>query len=80
MLVKIKYFGMLTELTKLTGETVNITAQNTTIQELENRLISKYPSLLNSTYNIALNQKITDKKHLLNNGDELAFLPPFAGG
>jgi len=80
MLVTIKYFGMLTEHTKLQEEPIKISSKTTSIQELENTIILKYPSLQSSTYNIALNQKIVDKKQLLNNGDELAFLPPFAGG
>ncbi|NIJ44379.1 molybdopterin converting factor subunit 1 [Wenyingzhuangia heitensis] len=80
MLVTIKYFGMLVESTKLTQETINISTDTTTIQDLENIVLVKYPTLQNSTYNIAQNQKIADKKQRLNNGDELAFLPPFAGG
>lgn len=43
-------------------------------------LLSKFPDFKNKKYVIALNQKIVRDSQKLNNGDELAFLPPFAGG
>lgn len=79
MLVTIKYFGMLLELTSKTTETININ-NNTSISQIETILLKKYPNIKNVPYNIALNLKIQNKSTLLNNGDELAFLPPFAGG
>lgn len=80
MLITIKYFGMLTELTKQHQETLNTPDAVLTIQDLELLITAKYPALKNTTYNIAQNQKIGNKQQQLNNGDELAFLPPFAGG
>ncbi|NJB83194.1 MoaD/ThiS family protein [Wenyingzhuangia aestuarii] len=80
MLITIKYFGMLTELTKQHQETLNTPDAVMTIQDLELLITAKYPALKNTTYNIAQNQKIGNKQQQLNNGDELAFLPPFAGG
>lgn len=79
MLVTVKYFGMLLEQVDLAHETLEL-KENTSIQELESLLLERYPSLENMTYNIALNLSITDKTTLLKDGDELAFLPPFAGG
>lgn len=79
MLVTVKYFGMILEQVHLAHETLEL-KENTSIQELESLLLERYPSLENMTYNIALNLSITDKTTLLKDGDELAFLPPFAGG
>lgn len=79
MLVTVKYFGMIAEQTNSPQEIIDL-EKIVSIQDLELVILSKYPVLKNSTYNIALNQKIAYKENLLTNGDELAFLPPFAGG
>ena len=79
MLIIVKYFGMLVEQTHKQQETLEF-SENSTVKTLESIILSKYPLLKNSSYNIALNQKIVTKKSILSNGDELAFLPPFAGG
>ncbi len=79
MLIIIRYFGMLVEQTFKQQETLEV-SENSTIKSLEETLLSKYPLLKNSSYNIAQNQKIVPKESVLSNGDELAFLPPFAGG
>lgn len=79
MLVTVKYFGMIAEQTNNMQETIDL-EKTISIQDLEIVILSKYPALKDSTYNIALNQKIENRENLLTNGDELAFLPPFAGG
>lgn len=43
-------------------------------------LIAKFPDFKNKKYVIAVNQQIVKEIKNLNNGDVLAFLPPFAGG
>lgn len=40
----------------------------------------KYPSLKNIRYVFAVNKKIVEGNCLLNDGDEVSLLPPFAGG
>lgn len=80
MLVTVKYFGMVVENTLTNSEVVAIEALDPTIKDLEKILQNKYPSLSNITYNIALNQQIQEKSTKINDRDELAFLPPFAGG
>lgn len=79
MLVTVKYFGMLLEQTQKDSETFELN-EHTSIQQIEALVLEHYPNIQNQTYNIALNLKIQDKSSILNNGDELAFLPPFAGG
>ena len=50
------------------------------INDLMNKLKSQFTFLVNSRYVIAKNQKIVRDNALLNDGDEIAILPPFAGG
>lgn len=80
MLVTVKYFGMIEEHTHTHQENIHISSESLTVEEFQNIILTKYPTLQELTYNIALNQKITTKEKSINNGDELAFLPPFAGG
>jgi molybdopterin synthase sulfur carrier subunit len=43
-------------------------------------MLSKFPGFKNKKYIIALNQQLIKDNQNLKDGDELAFLPPFAGG
>ncbi|MGY5351656.1 MoaD/ThiS family protein [Wenyingzhuangia sp. IMCC45533] len=80
MLVTVKYFGMVLEKTNTSSENIGFPDTDTSISDIENLILEKYPTLSQLTYNIACNQKIASKDTLINQGDELAFLPPFAGG
>ena len=80
MLITIKYFGMLVEITNTTQESYQYDLEGISINDIELSILSKYPNLKNTTYNIAVNQQIATKNQPVKNGDELAFLPPFAGG
>lgn len=53
-------------------------AADTDMLELD--LKNKFPQLKNFTYRIAVNKEIINKNTKLNDGDEIAFLPPFSGG
>ena len=78
MKLKLKFFGRLTELTgvnELTWET----AEELSLSEIEAELSQQYNNWTEQTYRIAINQTlVTDGK--VSDGDEVAFLPPFAGG
>lgn len=50
------------------------------IKNVEEYLFTKFPTFKKQKYAVALNQKVTKENQTLRNGDELAFLPPFAGG
>lgn len=80
MLVTIKYFGQLVEITNTTQEFYQFDLDDSVLNTIELSILEKYPHLKETTYNIAVNQQIVSKNHLIKNGDELAFLPPFAGG
>ncbi len=75
--MKILLFGELTDITKnsfIEIETVN------DIDELNKSIHQKFPSLQNHKYQIAVNSSLITKNISLSETDEIAFLPPFAGG
>lgn len=77
MKIKVLFFGMLSEITDM---------QETELQDIENIRIlqsylwKNYPEMKNMDYRIAVNKEIIDGKLDLQDGDEVALLPPFAGG
>ena len=79
MTIRIRYFGQLVELVGKEEEYKDL-VEGFTLKKLELELLSSYQ--INATYyRIALNQIIEENKEtMLNNNDEVALLPPFAGG
>lgn len=49
-------------------------------QSLKENLITEYPQLRDFVFLISVNKKFVKNNHILEQGDEVAFLPPFAGG
>lgn len=79
MKIKILFFGVLIDATNITHlELMDGEVQSTF--ELHDKLKEIYPLLKNYKYQIALNHTIIKEDLKLNEGDEIAFLPPFAGG
>lgn len=78
MELNIKLFGKLAELTGKNDMIIQA-SEGMTLQELEKMFCEKYDTWSLQTYLIAVNQSISDN-HKLSAGDEVAFLPPFAGG
>lgn len=75
----IRYFGIVAEVTQRNEEYIEI--ENMNVSEVWNLLYAKYDlSTLNAR--VALNQRLVDLNSsiTINNNDELALLPPFAGG
>lgn len=77
--IKIKYFGLLAEAMHKT-ETIITLKENCTVEELKNILLSIYPALEGKEFKIAVNKNIVTEKAIILPTDELALLPPFAGG
>ena len=61
-------------------------AQNMELEDIENiRMLQSYlwrnyPEIKDMDYRFAVNKEIIDGKYEFKNGDEVALLPPFAGG
>ncbi len=53
-----------------------------TLKQVTEKLASLYPEIgrMQKSVRIAINQEFADEEISLNNGDEIAFLPPMSGG
>lgn len=78
MELSLNYFGMIAEATNVQQEKLNLEVN--TIVELKGVLIARYPAIEKLNYQFAVNQNIVGNDFQLSNGDEIALLPPFAGG
>jgi molybdopterin converting factor subunit 1 len=77
MEISVLFFGELAEVAganKMTLRDIKDT------QSLTEWMEEKYPALKNRTYSVAVNKEVISEKRNLNNGDEVALLPPYAGG
>ena len=77
MEIKVLLFGMLSE---ITGATELKLKDIENIRMLQSYLWKNYPEMKDMDYRFAVNKEIIDGKYELKNGDEVALLPPFAGG
>jgi molybdopterin converting factor small subunit len=50
------------------------------VKALKEILSAKFPEMNSIPYKIAVNRKIAASDAVLENGDEVALLPPYAGG
>ena len=79
MKIEIKYFGLLAEAVGKGKELLDI-EPNCTVQQLQELVGERYPKLQQKSFQIAVNQHLAEGTALLSEGDEVALLPPFAGG
>lgn len=77
MLITIKYFGMLTEVTNCEEETMNFYGND--ISELLDMLYVKYSGLKNKDFQVAQNQELVSIKTKLTS-NKIVLMPPFSGG
>jgi molybdopterin synthase sulfur carrier subunit len=77
MEIKVLFFGVLTE---VTGTAIKHYRNVKSIGSLKLRLIDDYPEIIHFDFRIALNNEMINSDHELNEGDEIALMPPFAGG
>jgi molybdopterin converting factor small subunit len=77
--INIKYFGMLEEAVKKNSEVITVQG-SVTVDELRNVILHKYPKLKKMDFQIARNLSLSAGDETVNDNDEFALLPPFAGG
>lgn len=77
MNISIKYFGLIAEITQCNQEYIDFSEGS--LNELLAELYTKYPRLKEKNFQVAQDQELITNETLLN-GEELALLPPFAGG
>jgi molybdopterin converting factor subunit 1 len=79
MKLKLLFFGSLVDVTGIQKKELS-TDSLLDVKLLNEHLHAVFPLLIKHKYKIAVNQKIVDNSQTLQDGDEVAFLPPFAGG
>ncbi|MBD0822985.1 NTP transferase domain-containing protein [Aestuariibaculum marinum] len=77
MTIHIKYFGQIAEVTQIEEETIE--HDKATVSEFIKSLTLKYPSLKQKDFKVAQNKALVSNETILT-GEEIAILPPFAGG
>jgi molybdopterin synthase sulfur carrier subunit len=77
MEVKVLFFGVLSE---VTGYNVKPYNNVNSTGELRLRIEDDFPEIAHYNFRISVNQQIINGDSPLTDGDEVAYLPPFAGG
>jgi molybdopterin synthase sulfur carrier subunit len=77
MEIKVLFFGVLAEVTQ-TGFKHYSNVRS--FADLKQKIEEEYPETVHYNYSIAVNNELAIGDPRLQNGDEVAFLPPFAGG
>lgn len=77
MNIGVVLFGSLAELAGKSRLEVNGCKD---LQSLKDKMMLEFPELKNSEFLISVDRKIIKNNPVLNAGNEVAFLPPFAGG
>lgn len=79
MKVKVLYFGMLAEALNLESEGLNIEVGDT-LKDFISFIRNRHPQLEEFTFQSSINQSLATEETILSENDEIALLPPFAGG
>lgn len=77
MQVKVLFFGVLSE---VTGTDLRYYNDVKSTVDLTHRIVDEFPEIEHYSYRISVNNKIISNDQLLNDHDEIALMPPFAGG
>lgn len=80
MIITVKYFGAIADVTGRQEEQIYFQSEDHSVKSFQSQLEKLYPEIQNRAYSFALNQSIAKGADLINDNDELALLPPFAGG
>jgi len=77
MQINVLFFGILSE---VSGNNTLQIKDIENIRQLKSYLWKTYPKMKEMDFRIAINKEIVDGKVDFKDGDEIALLPPFAGG
>jgi molybdopterin converting factor small subunit len=77
MNITVLFFGVLAEVTHTMIKHYRNVAS---FGDLKLRIEDDFPEIIHYNYRISVNQEIINNEPVLNDGDELALLPPFSGG
>jgi sulfur-carrier protein len=77
MKVKVLFFGVLSE---VTGTDCRHYSEVKSIDDIKLRILDDFPEIEHYNFRISLNNEIINSDRKLNDRDEVALMPPFAGG
>jgi sulfur-carrier protein len=77
MEVKVLFFGVLKEVTNVSFKYYR---DIKTLGDLKHMINDDFPEIAHYNFRVALNNVITDQDSDLSDRDEVALMPPFAGG
>jgi len=77
MALEIKYFGMLTGITQKSSEQIE---SEPDLDRLMKVLKERHPGLAGVRFSVSVNRRLVHDNSPIADGDEIALLPPFAGG
>ena len=77
MQVKVLFFGVLAE---VAGTASRLYSDVSSLSSLQVRIQDDFPEIVHYNYRISVNNEIINDDPPLADGDEVAFMPPFAGG
>jgi sulfur-carrier protein len=77
MKVLVLFYGVLEEVVRTDSMIID---EAKTTDELIKKIIKKYPDIQGYKYNISLNNRFVRNDMILNDGDEIALIPPYEGG
>jgi molybdopterin synthase sulfur carrier subunit len=75
--ISVLFFGVLAE---VTGTSRKQYKNIKSFGDLTKKIGDDFPEIAHYNFRIAVNNKIVNKDPLLRQDDEVAYLPPFAGG
>ncbi len=75
--INVIFFGVLTE---VTGTSRKHYGNVKSFSDLRHRIEDDFPGIIHYNFRIAVNNEISDGEPVLKEADEVAYLPPFAGG
>ena len=77
MSIQVKLFGLLAD---TVGKSELQIENASDTDSLKKQMLLDYPNLAKKSFIVAVRKQIVGNNQKLENGDEVAFLPPFAGG
>lgn len=77
MEINVRFFGVLAEVTQTSFKHYR---DIKSFDDLRLRIEDDYPEIVHYNYLISVNNELISTNPLLNNDDEVAFMPPFTGG